>query len=155
MFEKRTVEASSAYVHSINTYFYASAADEEGDITTFTTVAPPVDGMHTVMQGTVTSIPENDEFRIMAGTRILTVEVDEMSYNPLDDEGYQKIEVGDRVNAAESASPSFSRMCARWASTVRGLMPRLSPMVWTSSPRPIRSKTSNSRSLRLCMHETD
>lgn len=106
LFETRKIEASSAYVHSINTYYYASAADEE-DFTVYTSVVPPVDGMHTVIQGTVTSIPESDEFRIMAGTRIVNVEVDEMSYNPLDDEGYQKIEVGDRVSVAGKFDKDF------------------------------------------------
>jgi uncharacterized protein YdeI (BOF family) len=94
LFETRKIEGSTVYVDSINTYFYASAADEED---AFVTIVAPVDGTHTTLQGTVTSV-EDDEFNILAGTSLLTVEIDEMPYNPLDDKGYQKIEVGDRVS---------------------------------------------------------
>lgn len=31
LFERTTIEANSVYVESLNSYFYASAADEEGD----------------------------------------------------------------------------------------------------------------------------
>lgn len=94
LFEKRTIEGSTVYVDSISTYFYASAADEEDS---FITIVSPVDGASTTLQGTVTEVSD-EEFKMIAGTTILTVEVEEMPYNPLDDEGYQKIEVGDRVS---------------------------------------------------------
>ncbi|MDX1679246.1 MAG: hypothetical protein R3242_00825 [Akkermansiaceae bacterium] len=95
LFEMRTLEGSSVYVESINTYFYASAADEESS---YISVITPIDGAITSLQGTVTSIPKDDEFIIVSGTKTIRVETEEMDYNPLDDEGYQKIEVGDRVS---------------------------------------------------------
>jgi uncharacterized protein YdeI (BOF family) len=94
LFETRTVEASSVYVEKLDTYFYASAFDEE-DI--FVTYWSPVVISRAVVQGTVTDV-RDDEFTISTGTRTITVEVDEMAYDPLDDAGYQKVDVGDRVS---------------------------------------------------------
>lgn len=102
LFETRKIEASTGYVESISTYFYASAADEEDSFITITT---PVDGVSTTIQGTVVSIPKEDEFIIMVGTAQLRVETEEMADNPLDDVGYQRIKVGDRV----SVSGEFDR----------------------------------------------
>lgn len=95
LFETRTIEASSVYVEKLDTYFYASAADEEGDA--FVTYWSPVVVSRTVVQGTVTEV-NDEEFVLNTGARSITVEVEEMPYNPLDDEGYQKVDVGDRVS---------------------------------------------------------
>ena len=95
LFETRTIEASSVYVEKLDTYFYASAADEEGDV--FVTYWSPVVVSRTVVQGTVTEV-NDEEFVLNTGARAITVEVEEMPYNPLDDEGYQKVDVGDRVS---------------------------------------------------------
>jgi uncharacterized protein YdeI (BOF family) len=95
-FEATTIEASSVYVEDLGTYFYASAADEEDSFITITT---PIAVGGTVVQGIVTSV-DDEEFTLNTGLQQLTVEVDEMLYNPLDDEGYQRIEVGDRVSVS-------------------------------------------------------
>lgn len=95
-YELTTIEAGSVYVENIGTYFYASSADEE-DVDTFVTMTVPVSVSRTVVQGTVSDV-DDDEFTIDTGVRELRVEVDEMAYNPLDDEGYQKIEPGNRVS---------------------------------------------------------
>ena len=95
-FETKTIEASSVYVEDVGTYFYASAMDEEDSFVTITT---PVIISATVVQGTVTKVAE-DEFSIDTGLREIRVEVEEMAYNPLDDEGYQQIQVGDKVSVA-------------------------------------------------------
>jgi len=92
--EVATIEASSVYVESINTYFYASAVDEED---AFVTITQPVHVGNTVLQGTVTSASD-EEFVLSEGGSAIRVEVEEMPYNPLDDEGYQRIEVGDVVS---------------------------------------------------------
>lgn len=94
-FEARTIEASSVYVENLGTYFYASAVDEED---TFVTYTVPVVVGKTVLQGTVTDVDDEEEFVLNTGNRLLRVEVEEMPYNPLDDIGYQKIRVGDRVS---------------------------------------------------------
>lgn len=94
LFETRTIEAGSVYVESLDTYFYASAADEED---TFVTVTAPVVISQTIVQGKVTEV-SGDEFVVDAGLRKVRVDVSKMPNDPLDDEGYQKIKVGDRVS---------------------------------------------------------
>lgn len=59
----------------------------------------PVVPSQIVVQGTVTSV-SYEEFTIESGDRRMVVEVEEMYYNPLDDVGYQQIEVGDRVSVS-------------------------------------------------------
>lgn len=97
LFEARTLEASSVYVENIDTYFYASAVDEEDINDVIVTVSTPVVISATTVQGRVTEVG-SDEFVVDTGLREVRVEVEEMAYNPLDEEGYQKIEVGDRVS---------------------------------------------------------
>lgn len=93
--ELATIEASSVYVDAIDTYFYASAADEEDLF-----VAPPVvDAGTATLQGTVTAVMD-DEFILSDGASAIRVETEEMSYDPLDRVGYQRIETGDRVSVA-------------------------------------------------------
>ena len=94
LFENRTIEASSVYVANLGTYFYASPRDEEDD--PFVILSPPIVS-GTVVQGTVTEV-NDEEFKLNTGLREITVEVEEMAYNPLDDTGYQKVRVGDRVS---------------------------------------------------------
>lgn len=94
-YDLTTIEAGSVYVKNLNTYFYASSVDEED--TYLTTYWPAIITTQTVATGTVTSV-KDEEFTLDTGPRRLTVEVEEMAYNPLDDEGYQRIEVGDVVS---------------------------------------------------------
>jgi uncharacterized protein YdeI (BOF family) len=94
-YEVASIEASSVFVESLGTQFYASAVDEEDTIIHFT----PVVVAETILRGEVTSVDQADrEFTVDNGTRELTVNVDELSYNPLDDSGYQKISEGDVVS---------------------------------------------------------
>ncbi len=94
LFETRTIEASSVYVENLGNYFYASAVDEEDTFVTYTT---PVTVPGAVLQGTVTAV-DDEEFMLNTGVRQVNVEVEEMTYDPLDDVGYQKIGIGDRVS---------------------------------------------------------
>lgn len=100
-YEVTTIEASSVYVKNIGTTFYASAVDEEDFLPTYAYQPPEVTLVlgGSVVTGTVSGIdvPE-EEFTLNTGLRLMTVEVDEMPYNPVDDEGYQKLEVGDVVS---------------------------------------------------------
>lgn len=97
LFETRTIEASSVYVEKLDTYFYASSVDEEDAATTFVTYWSPVVISKTVLQGTVTDV-DDEEFTLNTGARRITVEVEEMPYDPLDEDGYQRIQIGDRVS---------------------------------------------------------
>lgn len=96
-YEARTIEASSVYVDSINTSFYASSVDEEDVNQVMVDVDTPVVISATTVQGEVTAV-DAQEFTLDTGLSKMTVDVDEMAYNPLDDEGYQEIDVGDRVS---------------------------------------------------------
>jgi len=116
--EARTIEASSVYVESLGTYFYASSLDDEDF---FVTVTEPVVAARTVLQGTVTEVSD-EEFVIATGLRRITVEVEEMSYNPLDDEGYQKIEVGDYVSVTGTIDDDLfegRELVAEYVTTLR------------------------------------
>ncbi|MEQ8250120.1 MAG: hypothetical protein RLW61_16080 [Gammaproteobacteria bacterium] len=108
LFEKATIEAGSVYVESLNSYFYASAADEEDTAYPMYSYTPyywatpaPIEPAVATIRGTVTGVDAAAaEFHIDTGTQRLTVETDELGYDPLDDTGYQKIEYGDRVSVS-------------------------------------------------------
>lgn len=95
LYETTTIEASSVFVENLGTYFYASGADEEDAHLTYSVATPIVVGAFD-LTGTVSSV-NGREFTIDTGTAEMTVDTETMSYNPMDDEGFQKIEKGDRV----------------------------------------------------------
>lgn len=97
--EKKSIEAGSVYVKNIDTYFFSNSADEE----TSTYITPAYSYIGTLpegavvdLQGTVTNV-DNREFTVDTGFRKVRVDTDEMAYNPLDNIGFSKIKVGDRV----------------------------------------------------------
>lgn len=97
LFAKTTIEAGSVYVDDLNTFFYASAADEEeyGQWVVSVDVEP---GEITYI-GTVESVnAETNTFTIDTGAMELSVDTSTLLYDPLDDEGFQQIDVGDRVS---------------------------------------------------------
>lgn len=94
LYETTSIEASSVYVEDLNTYYYASGADEESVATLSTTW---YDYDYTVT-GVVESV-SGREFTIDTGTRNMTVDTWQLGYNPLDNEGFLQIEEGDRVTA--------------------------------------------------------
>lgn len=97
LYANDTIEASSVYVDDLNSFFYASAADEEelGAWAVDTYVA--VGDIRYI--GTVQSVDaKSDHFTIDTGTTELTVETESLPYDPLDDEGFQKIDTGDLVS---------------------------------------------------------
>jgi uncharacterized protein YdeI (BOF family) len=97
LFENTTIEAGSVYVEGLNTFFYANPADEEefGEWVVSTNVIPG----DLVYIGTVESVNEmTNTFTIDTGALELTVDTSGLSYDPLDNEGFQQIDVGDRVS---------------------------------------------------------
>jgi uncharacterized protein YdeI (BOF family) len=102
-FEKTSIEASSVYVEKLGTFFFASAVDEEDYAANLIT---PVVVSTTVAQGVVTKV-EDHSFNINNGQKSLTVDVSKMVYNPLDDQGYQKIDVGDLVRVTGRMDKGF------------------------------------------------
>lgn len=117
-YEQTTIEASSVYVENLGTTFYASAIDEEGINDTFVT---PVVLSRLTVRGTVSAVTE-DDFIINTGLRSLRVDIDELPYNPLDDEGYLKIEPGDYVRATGSMDDEFFEGRQLMADTVTKLV---------------------------------
>ncbi|MBB4286527.1 hypothetical protein [Roseospira goensis] len=99
LFAASTIEAQSVYVQDLNTYFYASSADEEGADTWVT--SGPVVVSEARVNGLVTAVTESEQsFVLDVGPGDITVETDLLDYNPLDDKGFQQIEEGDRVSVA-------------------------------------------------------
>lgn len=118
--ETASIEARSVYVENLGTYFYASPQDEED---TFVEVTYPLEISRTVLQGTVTGVAE-DAFLLDSGTREITIEVDEMAYDPLDDEGYQRVDVGDYVSVTGEVDYDFFELGRLDAKTVTTLVDR-------------------------------
>ncbi|KFZ32065.1 hypothetical protein IDSA_05170 [Pseudidiomarina salinarum] len=97
-YETTTIDARSIYVQNIGTTFYASVVDED---TPRFMLSAPVEIAEATVHGTVTSVdPEANEFTINSAARLMTVKTDKMSYDPLDEEGYQQIKVNDVVSVS-------------------------------------------------------
>lgn len=97
LYETTSIEAASVHVKDLNTYFYASAADEEDVLWPFgTTLYVDTDLQ---LSGEVTDI-SGREFTLDTGNRKIQVDTSAMYYNPLDDKGYQQINEGDHVQVS-------------------------------------------------------
>lgn len=106
LYELAKIEASSVYVDSLNTYFYASPIDEE-DTAIWLTDVPVVAGT-VVVRGTVTSTdPASAEFTVDTAGQQLTVDASTLGYNPLDARGFQQIEKGDWVSVSGIMDEGF------------------------------------------------
>ncbi|MGD2046545.1 MAG: hypothetical protein PVJ80_08315 [Gemmatimonadota bacterium] len=105
LFEITTIEAGRVYVENLGTNFYSSAADEEDWLVS---INPPLELSRTEIRGTVIGVDETDDsFTLRVGARDVTIETDELSYDPLDDEGYQQIEAGDYVAVGTHLEQNF------------------------------------------------
>ncbi|MBK5969364.1 MULTISPECIES: DUF5666 domain-containing protein [Thiorhodovibrio] len=103
LFESTSIEASSVYLEKLGTTFYSSAADEEDP---YITVITPIVIARTTVVGTVENVGDN-MFRVNTGQQDVNVMTAGMSYDPLDDEGYQKVETGDRVHVTGKLDKDF------------------------------------------------
>lgn len=107
LYETTTIEAGSVYVDDLNTFFYASAVDEEGDYGEWVVDLDASVGDVTYI-GTVEWVsPETHTMAIDTGSLELTVDTSGLLYDPLDDEGYQKIDAGDRVSVEAVVDADF------------------------------------------------
>jgi uncharacterized protein YdeI (BOF family) len=129
LIETMSIEAASLYVEDLNTYFYANPADEEEISSPGTRFARRVIGMDdrvepskTTVVGTVTDV-DGREFTVDAGAAELTVDTAGMAYNPLDVEGYQQVELGDRVRITGKVHAEFFDGRKLAADTVTTLSP--------------------------------
>lgn len=107
-YELTSIEASSVYVESLGTYFYASSDDEEGyeGYYDYWVSYTPILVGRTVVRGTVTGVTGR-EFTVDNGLRKMKVDTIMMSYNPMDDKGYQQIDVGDYVSVSGKMDYDF------------------------------------------------
>lgn len=103
LFELTSIEASSVFVEKLDTYFYSSAVDEEDMLLLMAAIE---DKPASFVQGKVTNV-DDTEFSINFGLNEIRVDVDDMLYNPLDDEGYQKVQVGDVVRVKGELDTDF------------------------------------------------
>ena len=108
LLETTTIEAASVYVAELNTNFYASPADEESLRTWRPYEASTMEGMAT-FNGVITDVKADEgEFTLDTGLYNFDVETDAMDYDPLDDEGFQKLRIGDVVTVTgELTDPLF------------------------------------------------
>lgn len=106
LYEEDKIEASSVYVDGLDTFFYASAADEE-EIGEWSVDTNAEFGDLTYIGTVETVSPMTDSFTIDTGAQELTVFTGRLLYDPLDDEGFQKIEPGDRVSVEGDADSDF------------------------------------------------
>ena len=117
-FEATKIEAGSVYVKKLDTTFFASARDEE-EVYPRSHTTLVEDGV--LIQGTVTEV-HDDEFVVDTGARRIIVDTAEMNRDPLDDEGYQKIQVGDMVSVTGNFERDLFEGRELMASTVTTLV---------------------------------
>ncbi|MCB1671925.1 MAG: hypothetical protein R3F41_17460 [Gammaproteobacteria bacterium] len=99
LFELQTIEAKSVYVEDRGAKYFASSDDEEDAYTWAFGVADPDLADESTwfgISGLVTYI-EGSQLTLDTGIQDVMVDTSEMPYNPLDDIGYQQINVGDTV----------------------------------------------------------
>ncbi len=117
LYEKTSIEADSVYVKGLNTYFYANSLDEEDRVSPTNTLHPDT-GFR--LQGTITS-KSGREFTIDSASKKIKIDTINMSYNPLDDKGYQKLKVGDVVLVTGKLNVDFFEKEESIAETVTTL----------------------------------
>jgi len=108
--EKKKIEAGSVYVKGINSYFFANSDDEEGAPYLTTTINPYVvtlpENTQVAVQGKVVNV-NGRQFTVDTGLRKLKIETSELIYNPLDDNGYTQIDLGDWVRVSGIVEENF------------------------------------------------
>jgi uncharacterized protein YdeI (BOF family) len=107
-YQSRSIEAQSVYVFERNTYYFASGDDEEDLWYTYHGgyFMDVPEGSWVTVAGTVTDV-SGGEFKVKTAGGDIMVDVDRMSYNPLDEDGYQRIDVGDRVTVTGTIDDEF------------------------------------------------
>lgn len=103
-----TIDAHSVQVDKLDTTFYSSAADRSAmdEDAMWMTVTAPITMSETFVNGTVKSVYD-EHFTVETGMATLRVDVNELPNNPLDDEGYLQIDVGDEVVVTGDMTSGF------------------------------------------------
>jgi hypothetical protein len=124
LFEKKKIEAGAVYVKNLNTTFYASSNDEEDAYipSTPSYFSALKDGAHVDLQGKITNV-SGREFVVDTGVRKVKVDTKSMIFNPLDNQGFTKLQVGDRVRVSGDVQEDFFNMKEVSANTLQELPP--------------------------------
>lgn len=121
LFELRTIEASSVFVEKLGTLFFASPVDEE-DFQQSVAYSPALLATDTAVMGRVAMVDaEDEELVLRVADELLKVDVGELPYNPLDDEGYHQVDVGDHVFVSGLLDDGFFEVRELEAKTVLSL----------------------------------
>lgn len=124
LFQKNTLEAGSVYVENLNSYFYASAADEEGapvllSTSIYNTQKLP-EGAYVDLIGNVKAVIGRD-LTLDTGVRELTVSTDDLIFNPLDNQGQVQVDVGDQIRVGGLVDEGYFNRRAIKASYIQEL----------------------------------
>lgn len=109
LYQLKTIEAETVYVIDRSTYYYASDTDEEdAAYWTYATYDPATapEGTWFGLSGTVNEI-DGSEFVLNTGYNMVRVETAYLDYNPLDEEGFQQVETGDRIYVSGTLDDNF------------------------------------------------
>ncbi|MBY6204624.1 NirD/YgiW/YdeI family stress tolerance protein [Halomonas denitrificans] len=106
--ESLTIDAHSVQIDKLDTTFYSSAADRSAmdENAMWMTVTAPITVSETFVNGTVKSVYD-EHFTVETGMATLRVDVDDLPNNPLDDEGYLQVDVGDEVVVTGDMTSGF------------------------------------------------
>ncbi len=112
MYEARKIEAEAVYAHSRNMYYFADDEDEEDRyhqsymMPTKVDLATIGDDTRVSVSGTVEKIAAR-EFMMDVGPYMVVVDTEDLGYNPLDDNGFQRLRVGDQVHVSGLLDTGF------------------------------------------------
>ena len=120
-FETASIEAATVYVDGLNTHFLSPSSADEEDLA-MAVVSMPLMAQKTVVVGNVTDI-DGRELTIDTGTRSFRVDTALMGYDPTDKQGFQKLEIGDRVSVIGSIDRDFFEGRELMAESVATLSP--------------------------------
>ncbi len=104
LFETRTIEAGTVYVHDRNIFYFADSADEEFEVYSLGALHPEKSWVSII--GRVKNL-NGSQFDLDTGFNDFKIETKSMDYNPLDDKGFQKIKKGDRVSVSGVLGDDF------------------------------------------------
>lgn len=105
--QRRSIDAGSVYVENMNTFFYASPTDEQ-DIAAYAYNIIPVGYSPTRVTGIVQNFDTTAKtIMVDQGAATVLVDLSQLPYDPLDDDGYQQIQEGDRVLVAGEMESGF------------------------------------------------
>lgn len=102
-FQARKLEASSVYIASLHTRFFANAADEEDYLPAIDRSLGSNNGL--TVTGMVQSI-DGEDMIVDAGALDYRVDTGTLNYDPFDVTGVQHIAIGDRVEVTGSFDDS-------------------------------------------------